>query len=390
VSINELTIIKSNGGLGRRLTGEDHISAGVFYTNTLPSGFSTSGRIKLIYSVNDAETLGITTTASSSGFAVFHYHISEFFRKNPKGELYVSMNAVPSGAYDFAEVTAIQNFADGKIRQTMVFTTQTFATSQVTALQTVATALEADFAPMSILYQADFSAANLSSLSDLTTLDSPNVSVFIGQDGGATGAALYTSTGKSVGVVGAALGVLSSIQVHKNIGYVGGNNLVTGTELDIAAFANGVLFRNTTTTLQNTLNDKGYNFIRKIIGQTGTWFRDAKTSTASTSDYFSIENERTIDKVSRQLRSFIVPEINNELNTNSDGTVDELTIAKFQNLAERALGGMVADGEISDFIVIIDPQQNVLSTSKISITVKVITKGVAREIELNIGFTTKI
>ena len=45
---------------------------------------------------------------------------------------------------------------------------------------------------------------------------------------------------------------------------------------------------------------------------------------------------------------------------------------------------------IKAFKVTINPLQNVLSTGKLSIGVKIVPVGVARQIEINIGFAVKV
>ena len=68
---NDITFVKKQGGLGRPLAGEDHISGLLFYSDaTLPTGFSASDRIKKIFSVAEAENLGITNTSLGETKAV--------------------------------------------------------------------------------------------------------------------------------------------------------------------------------------------------------------------------------------------------------------------------------------------------------------------------------
>jgi hypothetical protein len=60
---NDVIFNKGQGGLGRPLAGTDYVSGLLFYSDaTLPSGFSSSDRVKIIYSVEDAENLGILDT----------------------------------------------------------------------------------------------------------------------------------------------------------------------------------------------------------------------------------------------------------------------------------------------------------------------------------------
>jgi hypothetical protein len=250
VGLNDVIFVKGQGGIGRALPGEDHVSGLVIYTGSLPSGFSSSARIKKIFSVGEAEALGIlgtyadetkatgtylvtavgangdtvefkvnepfskvvslgiytktatettvalvaaaiaaainlgssvhgytatvatatvtitakkglgvylntgtplsatlsagatlagTLTAFSGGVgskqAVWHYHIAEYFRIQPQGVLYVGMFAVPS-PYVFSEITTVQNFANGTIRQLAVYKdSAAFAAADLTAIQ---------------------------------------------------------------------------------------------------------------------------------------------------------------------------------------------------------------------------------------------------------------
>ena len=72
---NDVIFNKGQGGLGRPLAGTDYVSGMLFYSATLPSGFSSSDRIKIVYSVEEAEALGILddssdATASTATFQV--------------------------------------------------------------------------------------------------------------------------------------------------------------------------------------------------------------------------------------------------------------------------------------------------------------------------------
>ena len=59
MALNNITFVKGAGGLGRALPSKDNYSGLILYVATLPSGFTSSDRIKQVFSVEDAETLGI-------------------------------------------------------------------------------------------------------------------------------------------------------------------------------------------------------------------------------------------------------------------------------------------------------------------------------------------
>ena len=51
---------------------------------------------------------------------------------------------------------------------------------------------------------------------------------------------------------------------------------------------------------------------------------------------------------------------------------------------------MLNNEEVSAFEVLIDPNQNVLSTSKLVISLRIVPIGVAKTIEVNLSYTVKI
>lgn len=76
MALNNISFVKGKGGLGRPLAGKDYISGLLFYTNTLPSGFTSTNRIKQIFSVEDAEALGIGNKYADETQATGVYTIS--------------------------------------------------------------------------------------------------------------------------------------------------------------------------------------------------------------------------------------------------------------------------------------------------------------------------
>jgi hypothetical protein len=393
MALSEITFNRGVGGLGRGLAGRDHVSALIFYNDDaqIPTGFAAtdiSTRCKKVFSIEEAEALGIAEGSANHG--VYWYHISEYFRLNPQGELWVCFD--DDTAIDYTFIEDVQNYAQGEIRQAGVYDQTALGTAGATdTLQTSATALEAAHMPLSILYVADIQAvADLSSLPDLTAKDNKNVSVLIGQDAGGEGKALFTTESKTVGYLGAALGAVSASKVHESIAWVGKFNFSNGAELEEIAMGNGKLVRAMTVAELTSLNDKGYVFLRHLTGLSGSFTNRSSTVTPTTSDYNKIENNRVIDKAVRNCRTTLLPYLSSPVTVGADGTLPEETTAVFQNAARVPLEQMEREGELSAFQVLIDPTQNVLSTSKVVISIKIVPIGVAEFIEVNIGFTLSI
>ena len=97
-----------------------------------------------------------------------------------------------------------------------------------------------------------------------------------------------------------------------------------------------------------------------------------------------------MNKAVRGIRTFMLPNLASPVFVNANGQLTEGTVAKFKNDTARALEQMDRDEEISAFEVIVNPLQDVLSTSEVTITVKIVPVGVARQIKINIGFTVSI
>ena len=546
--LNNIKFNRGTSGLGQPLTGQDHISGMVFYSSSYPAGFSSGNQIRKIFSLPEAEALGIdtdysdevkatggnvliatkgaagdiesifldgvllgsitvpstpyadvtaeavalraainantakhgVTAAGSSGnvaltpplgmakaivgagkvaftsvaaiggagtgvatltqfsggtgslFAVWHYHISEFFRMQPNGVLYVGVFPVPT--YAGTEITTLQTFANGEIRQASVYLNGTaFASGQVSATQAICTALQTAKRPLSVVFHADFTSATLATLSDLSTLSSKNVSVVIGSEGkmlmpnylattgysvgdkviwaggcytcnkAGTGNPCWdtsywtktidnyrTQCGYSISTLGATLGAISFSKVHESIAWVSKFNFSDGINLDDIGFVTGDLYSAQTDSLLNSVNDYHYIFLRKFTGVVGSFINDTFTCAANTNDYCYIEKNRTMDKCERNVYAYIIPLLNSPLYVNADGTLSDTTIAVFENAANAPIIQMEIDGELSNHKVTIDPTQNVISSNKLVLSIVDIPVGVARNIEINTGFTTKI
>lgn len=516
MALPNINFIQSPNGLGRPLTGTDYVSGYIHYYAsgaTLPSGFSTSERIKKIFSVADAENLGITdthlaetaavakfavTTAGAAGDTVkitytgiegaetvldtytlvtadvvstttcaaalaaainlgtathgfsatnstnnllittkggegifpnsgtpysttltgtvagtwtqptgsgstvlgvaswidtLHYHISEYFRLQPKGELYVGLYVEESSTYTFTDITTMQNFAQGAIKQIGVYQKNVaFSAAQATALQAISTANTAVYKPMVFVLNAEISGTpSVASLADLSGLTAPTVCVTIAQDGASLGNHIYKATGKSTGTVGACLGAISFASVSESIAWIQKFNMAAGgDELDTIAFSNGQLYTALAESQFESLNNYAYIFLRKLVGITGSYWSDSKTCVISTSDYSTIENNRVYQKITRVVRAALLPALSSPLKVNADGTLALDTIGYFESLAQRPLTQMEADNELSAYKVIINPEQDVLATSTIELTLQNVPLGVARIIKVNVGFVSSV
>ena len=266
-----------------------------------------------------------------------------------------------------------------------------FAIGQIAPLQAICDKLEAEHQPLSVIYAPNFIGIDIAA-SDLRGLDNKNVSVVAAMDGNGKGNELNGVYNKTFGAGGLLLGMVSRASVHENIAWVGqfNANANTTNEFDVLKLADGRPIKQVAQSELDTIGQRGFIILIKHIGRAGSYFNDSHNAVSEASDYAYIENTRTIDKAVRGVREFLLPFLNSPVHVNEDGTLTEDTIATFKNEAERALEEMQRLGELSALAVIIDPNQNVLSTSQLSITIKLVPVGVARNIVVNVGFALRV
>lgn len=503
MSLNNISFVKGEGGLGRPLPGKDYISGLCFFTANLPAGFDANNRVKVVYSLQQAENLGvlgdysdetkatagitvsaagtvgdvsvinvlepagntvevlrytrtaaattattiaaamaaqinnttflhgytatssagiltltfrpglgiypnagtpltvqntgtmtIAITAAASGgvaskLAVFHYHISEFFRIQPKGFLWLGFFAVP-GTYNYTELLTMQTAAQGAIRQFGVYVdSKAYASGDLALVQSIANTMDTAKTGVSVVYAGDIKAVtDLSTLANLAVMNNNKVSVTIGQDAGGLGVQLFAATGKSITDLGACLGAVALSAVQEDIAWVGKFNQSSGTELETLALANGLKLSDETVnpTFLDAIDLKRYIFLRKFPNRSGSYYNDNHCAVAQSSDYAYINDNRVIDKAIRGVDSDLLPSLNSPLLLNADGTLANSTIAALESQASVSVNQMIRDGELSDATITIDPTQNVAQTSSITVAVDMVPIGVARNIIVNIGY----
>jgi hypothetical protein len=390
--MNKLQFIKGQGGVPKSLPGEDHISGFVMYVPdaSLPTGFTVTSRMKPISTIEAAEGLGITADGANWYLKVLHYHISEALRINPAISLYVGLFAKPASTYDFREIKELQNFAEGRLRQVAVYAPEnTLKASDLTILQGIAGTLEAEYAPVSILYASNVS--NATTLTGMSAVGMSNVSVVVSQDGDpeTVGGVLYADADKkgSVTTIGLALGSVSLAAVHESIAWV--KKFPSG--IFTPAFADGTLIKNHDRAVIETLDTNRFLFLVTQPGMAGSFWNDSHTMDLATSDYAYIENVRTMDKAVRGIRKYLIPELSGPLYVDpSNGQLQPGVVTYLEQIAGRQLEDMERAGELSGYKVEVNPAQNVLATSEVEFVIKKVGVGVMRKIKVKIGFTTKL
>lgn len=388
-----LNIIRQNGNVPKTLQGEDHISGFMAYlpATEVPASFKAA-RVQPLSTIEAAEEAGITADAESWGVRVLHYHLSEIYRLNPAVILYVGIFDKPEGAYTFAEVKTVQNFASGKIRQLAVWSGDKALEQgdDLTTMQGVADNLESNARELVILYAPK--VATVAGLSDkLAGSNKCRVSVVIGQAGSGVAEELYrdkANAGKaSVSGLGVVLGLVSRAKVHQCIAWV--KEFPTG--VSVPAFGDGTKLNELDPAVVQKLDTARYLFFTTQEGQSGSYMNDSHNMDSAISDYAAIESVRTMDKAVRGIRTYVIPELGGNVYIDaSTGKLASYTVEHLKTTANHALEDMERAGELSGYRVDIDPDQDVLSTSEVEFVIKNVAVAVMRHVKIKIGFATSV
>ena len=384
----------SNHGCTAVVNGSDLAQVDV----TVNKGLGIFPNTKSLTAVYNAGTaLAVTVGAFSGGVASklyqYWYQISEYFRIQPNGVLWVYFANVPS-TLNFNEVYDLQVFAQGAIRKLGIFANGIAAITTVTQadLNSIGAKMNqcatANIPYWNVLYSCDIMATTtITNLVDTHTLTNDGLSTIIAMSLSGVAFDIYNQSGKSVNALGTALGTVSLALTGQSIAWVSQFNISDGTECEKIGYANGQDYYVVGTSAQGLLDGMKYIFLRKFDGIiSGSYWSNDVCNTLSTSDYAFLSDNTVIQKAILYARTALIPQLNAPLTLNSDGTLQNTTIAYFEGLCRTQLEQMVRAGEISAYSVVVPANQNVLSTSTLVVNITIIKNGIARNITVNIGF----
>jgi hypothetical protein len=375
-TLNDVVINKLSGGLGRRNPEQDMVSGLLFDAAATPQ--FASDKVERLASLEDAENLGITSDYDTAVQSVY-YQIQQFFRMNPSGDLYIMKTTASSYEEIAGKALDMQEKANGNIRQMAIIYSgaTTFVQTQaaVAKAQSQASLAYNDFMPFEVILEGKGFKASLAT--SLAGLNAENVSVVIAMD------VEKATNYKNSAAVGLALGAISKSKVSENIAWIEKFNL-TGEGFAKAGFVGGEEIK-TLGTLSD-LNEKRYIFVKTHTGLPGVYFNDSHTCTTGTSDFAYVENNRTINKATRLMRTALLPKLASPVLVDIDGKLPQSVSKSFEGLCRSALEAMVANQEVSDFDVYVDPKQNILATSELKVKAEITPIGTARKIMVDLGF----
>lgn len=193
-----------------------------------------------------------------------------------------------------------------------------------------------------------------------------------------------SSAGSCIGTIA---GRIASVSVQRNIGRVKDGSLYP-TSMFV-----GAKKVEECESLIGTIYDSGYIVPRRYVGRAGYYFADDQMCCVTTDDYAHITSRRVIDKAYRLAYNNLLDNLLDELELNSNGTLQSAVAKSWQQSVENSIKkNMTAQGELSSnddddgCECYIDPDQNVVSNSTINIVLKVRPHGYSRFINVELGF----
>lgn len=370
-------------------------------TITAPKTVGVSLNSGTPYAVTVSATFAGTLTqnvvaGTVSYYSLWYYHISEYFRLFPEGTLWVG---IISASSSFVETQTLQTASGSQLRQIGIFDNSSSRGSAANITGTItqlgaAVRLKQKTAPFYAIYSPNISGvADLSTLTDQNFNTSKEVQTVISQDGAASGALLYVTSGMTVGHVGVKLATRAKARCSASDAQPDSIlfNISDGVENDTVSFGNGQLLSVVSDNLVSQLDSFRYTFVRKF-GSTvvGSYWTGNKSCIDNRSQYANSNDMMTYNKISRILYSSLIPQLNSELIFNEDGTLRSYTIDYFQDLCEDSVTAEMITGFgalplISGIKVVIDAAQKVKQTENFQIQASYIQNGIARKITVDLG-----
>jgi len=393
--MNDVIIVKGSGGLGRRTESQDGISG--LLCNGLPiEGGVQLNTLYLLSSVDDALSLQITPNYDLNNGILVYEHISEFFRMNPNGTLYLMITDIDSSYRALIEESCKKFLrrAQGKIKRVgvvwnprtpeSVMPFEAAGSDQIQAIMAAQTLYLLEFAAhrpvFFILEGKNYSPT--STPYNIRGLNAEGVMVMVGQS-------IVTANKHqqyaSYAAVGTALGARSAAAVNVKHSWVDKFNCYGGS-LTVAGI-NGQKIEEISDAVQDAIDEAGAQFFRTHTGISGYYFNSTATATSATSDYAYAENVETMNKAARLVRASLLPYLESPQKIDpKTGKLSTEVVKQFETIGKRGLEEMLRNDEVSGINVYVDPDQNLLATSQLEVQIEIIPTGSASKIIAKLGF----
>ena len=391
----KVKITVENGALGRTATTADGVAGLVVCATAKPNlGLYVP---KQIFSLKEAENLGLTETNDQAEGIDAWQQIREFYDEAGNGAtLWImtyamertltemtdpantgnnSVRTLLNASEGTVKVLAIGHFVNPAVQYNPVIVGGIDGDVHTAAQNLNALALEYQgrVAPFVALVDARGWNGSISDLRDLHTQTYPKVQYVMAA----------SKEFKKSACVGLALGRYSKVPVQRHPGRVkdGAVQVARG------SMTNGKEVKTFSEAQLEAIAEKGYLVFMRYNGKTGLYFSDDSTATTQTDDYLTISNNRVIHKAYTICYSIFVEELNDEVSIAADGKIAPTQLSYLKQKIGNAINTqMLANKNIANYEVEIDPNQDVIKTDKVMVTVRIVPVGKLKFIDVSLGF----
>ena len=241
-------------------------------------------------------------------------------------------------------------------------------------------ATETLFAPVMVLLEGRHYTGNAETLvsNPVNTGNNNRVGVVIGDT-------VADSKGAAVGLLA---GRIASIPVQRSVARVRTGSIVATT-----MYIGGVAAE-----LGNpeTINDCGFICPRTFVGKGGYFWSDDKLAAEASDDYSLMPRRRVADKAYRITYTTLVNEVAEEISVTDDGKISAPVVKAIQTAVESAivnnmtsrgnLGNDPSDPNDMGVECYINPDQNIVATSRLDVQVRIKPHGYSKYINVSLGF----
>lgn len=353
----------------------------------------------LITKLDELVSKGITSDSSDAN-ATLYKAVKEFYDEAPDGsKLWIMGVADTVTIADIVDKTKdnakkLLVAANGTIRTLAVKIkdksayTPTVTTGIDGAVRTAITnaqslaewATATLFAPVMVLLEGRHYTGNAETLvsNPINTGNSNRVGVVIGDT-------VADSKGAAVGLLA---GRIASIPVQRSVARVRTGSIVATT-----MYIGGVAAE-----LGNpeTINDCGFICPRTFVGKGGYFWSDDKLAAEASDDYSLIPRRRVADKAYRITYSTLINEVAEEISVTDEGKISAPVVKAIQTAVESAivnnmtsrgnLGNDPSDPNDMGVECYINPDQNIVATSRLDVQLRIKPHGYSKYINVSLGF----
>ena len=183
--------------------------------------------------------------------------------------------------------------------------------------------------------------------------------------------------------VGLALGTAAGLPVQRKISRVRNGDL----GLTEAFLTDGTSLNSVSEDDLGALHDKGFIVPRTFSGINGFFFSGDQTAVLPSDDFSSFARGRVIDKALVLAYQTLVQEIDDDIALAAGGQLPPVVIKSYKANVDNVFNTqMVSQGEASSAELIIDANQNILSSDQVTASVSIVPTGYSSTIQVDLKF----